>query len=29
MINITFTTLLQLATALETHPSTLLVYETE
>jgi DNA-binding Xre family transcriptional regulator len=27
MINITFTTLLQLATALETHPSTLLEYE--
>ena len=29
MINITFTTLLQLATALETHPSTLLQYEPE
>jgi DNA-binding Xre family transcriptional regulator len=29
MINITFTTLLQLATALETHPSTLLEYEPE
>ncbi|HXB32938.1 MAG TPA: helix-turn-helix transcriptional regulator [Puia sp.] len=27
MINITFTTLLQLATALERHPSTLLEYE--
>ena len=29
MINITFTTLLQLATALETHPSALLEYEPE
>jgi DNA-binding Xre family transcriptional regulator len=29
MINITFTTLLQLATALETHASTLLDYEPE
>jgi DNA-binding Xre family transcriptional regulator len=29
MINITFTTLLQLATALETRPSTLLEYEPE
>lgn len=29
MINITFTTLLQLATALETHASTLLHYEGE
>jgi DNA-binding Xre family transcriptional regulator len=29
MINITFTTLLQLAVALETHPSVLLAYEPE
>ena len=29
MINITFTTLLQLAAALETHPSSLLDYESE
>jgi DNA-binding Xre family transcriptional regulator len=29
MINITFTTLLQLALALETHPSSLLDYESE
>jgi DNA-binding Xre family transcriptional regulator len=29
MINITFTTLLQLASALETHPSSLLDYESE
>ena len=29
MINITFTTLLQLATALERHPSSLLDYEPE
>jgi DNA-binding Xre family transcriptional regulator len=29
MINITFTTLLQLASALEAHPSALLDYESE